>query len=343
MQQVSPASSTPLHIFKPGQFTAMSGETHRFTPADLRAIAAAYNPQLHEAPLVVGHPATDMPAHGWVQGLQFQEADGDMPAGLYALPAQVNADFADMVAAGAYKKISAAFYGPAAPGNPTPGGYYLRHVGFLGAQPPAVKGLRNPSFGEAEAGVLCFSDALEDPTPSIPLPPAQESTVTAEEAAQLRAQNEQLAAQNAALQAAAEQAAASSRHAENLAFAEKLVAEGRLLSSAAPTVVATLNHLAALPAPVEFGEGEAKAPLLQALKDQLKAAPVMVAFGEAATTQRAAEGAGAGAGAAKPAGHENPAFAEGAESGRLAQHAQIVAYAAQHQLSYHEAANAVLK
>lgn len=37
-------------------------------------------------------------------------------------------------------------YGPA---NPKPGAYYLRHVGFLGAQPPAVKGLAPVEFAES--------------------------------------------------------------------------------------------------------------------------------------------------------------------------------------------------
>ena len=37
----------------------------------------------------------------------------------------------------------------------------LRHVGFLGAMPPAVKGLRNPEFAENEQGVVDFSDWAE--------------------------------------------------------------------------------------------------------------------------------------------------------------------------------------
>ncbi|MDG6304415.1 peptidase, partial [Glaesserella parasuis] len=41
------------------------------------------------------------------------------------------------------------------------GSLYLRHVGFLGAIPPAVKGLRNPVFAEGEEGVVDFSDWTE--------------------------------------------------------------------------------------------------------------------------------------------------------------------------------------
>lgn len=320
---MTPQTPKPLHIFKPGQFVAMNGVSHEFTPARLKAIAAAYNPSIHEAPITVGHPQHDLPAHGWVQGLQFHEGDDETPAGLYALPAQVNPGFADMVAAGAFKKISAAFYSPDSPNNPVPGEYYIRHVGFLGAQPPAVKGLRNPAFGDAEEGVVEFGDAMHL-TPSSP----QESTVTEEEAARLRAENEQLKADKAA-------AAQAARHAENTAFAEGLVASGQLLSGAVPTIVATLNHLAGADTPVEFGEGDAKVPLLDALKVQLKAVPKLVEFSEQATTQRVA-------GAGGDAEVDDPAFAD-ADPERLALHKKVLAYAKDKKVPYAEAAAAVIK
>ena len=63
-----------------------------------------------------------------------------------------------MVAAGRFKKRSASFYTPDSPNNPKPGVYYLRHVGFLGAQPPAVKGLKEVAFAEDD-GVVEFTDA----------------------------------------------------------------------------------------------------------------------------------------------------------------------------------------
>ena len=131
-----------IHIFKAGQQTAMSGLQLNFSEGDLAAAAAAYDPDLHEAPLVVGHPKADLPAYGWVKTLS---ADG---VGLFAEPHQVNAEFAELVQAGAYKKVSAAFYTPDHPNNPAPGAYYLRHVGFLGAQAPGVKGLKGIEFAE---------------------------------------------------------------------------------------------------------------------------------------------------------------------------------------------------
>ena len=139
-----------LEIFRPGKHTALNGQILEFGEADLLATIKAYNPELHEAPLVVGHPKIDAPAYGWVKVLSF--AEGAMSAE----PDQVDVAFAELVNKGRFKKISASFYLPDAPGNPVPGVYYLRHVGFLGAQPPAVKGLKNASFAASEEGVVEF-------------------------------------------------------------------------------------------------------------------------------------------------------------------------------------------
>lgn len=130
----------------------MSGVALLFSDSDIAATVAAYDPSKHEAPLVIGHPKTDDPAFGWVKSLQF--ADGV----LQAEPDQVDEAFAELVNDGKFKKISASFYTPDAPNNPVPGVYYLRHVGFLGAQAPAVKGLKSASFADAEEGVVEFTD-----------------------------------------------------------------------------------------------------------------------------------------------------------------------------------------
>lgn len=140
-----------LQIFKPGRHVAADGRAYEFSAADLQATATAYDPAKHEAPLVVGHPKTDDPAYGWAKALTFSDA-------LEATPDQVDAAFAEMVGAGRFKKISASFYAPDAPSNPVPGVFYLRHIGFLGAQPPAVKGLKNASFADADKGVIDFMD-----------------------------------------------------------------------------------------------------------------------------------------------------------------------------------------
>lgn len=141
-----------IEIFKAGKHTSAGGQTLSFSESDLDATVKAYDPALHEAPIVVGHPKDNGPAYGWVTGLSFSE--GVLQAEL----GQVDQEFAEMVASGRFKKRSASFYAPDAPANPVPGVFYLRHVGFLGAQPPAVKGLKDIAFNDAEEGVVEFSD-----------------------------------------------------------------------------------------------------------------------------------------------------------------------------------------
>ena len=150
-----------LEIFKPGKHTDMSGRSISFSAADLLATAQAYNPDIHEAPLVVGHPKDDDPAYGYAKGLSF--ADGH----LLAEPHQVDTQFAELVNSGRFKHMSASFYLPEAPNNPVPGVYYLRHIGFLGAQAPAVKGLKAASFADNEQGVICFGDWVDETNASL--------------------------------------------------------------------------------------------------------------------------------------------------------------------------------
>ena len=140
-------------IFRAGTRTDANGNTVTITPADLAEAAQAYDPKLHEAPIVVGHPKADAPAYGWVSGLKAE--NGVLKADF----AQVDEGFSDLVKAGRYKKVSASFYPPASPNNPKPGVWTLRHVGFLGAQPPAVKGLSPINFAEGEVYVEFSEDA----------------------------------------------------------------------------------------------------------------------------------------------------------------------------------------
>lgn len=148
----------PIEIFKAGTHTDMAGITRTFAAADLAASAAAYDPALYEAPIVVGHPKIDAPAYGWVGGLEVAQG------ALVADARQIEPAFAEAVQAGRYKKISAAFYPPDGKTNPAPGVWYLRHVGFLGAAAPAVKGLRPVGFADDDEGIVTveFSAAADN-------------------------------------------------------------------------------------------------------------------------------------------------------------------------------------
>lgn len=315
-----------IHIFKPGTHTTLGGASLSFSESDLAASAAAYDPAIHEAPLVVGHPKTDDPAYGWVRSLQFAES------GLSAEPQQVDAEFAEMVNAGRFKKISAAFYPPDAPTNPVPGVYYLRHVGFLGAQPPAIKGLKQVEFADSGDCVtiefsewddvqnaslwrnfrewLLFKFGQEDADKVVPQYAVQQleqsaqdelresqndpqplfadpnpgDTMSADEKArlaELEAENNRLkqqAAEFAEAQKRDRKAAINTAHVE---FAEGLIKAGTLLPAQKAVAVAMLNALAEIEQPVEFGEGDSKKPLIEAVKaDLFGALPKQVEFGE---------------------------------------------------------------
>ena len=105
----------PIEIFRAGTHTDSHGTTLNFSESDVAAMAAAYDPALSEAPIVVGHPKADAPAWGWIKSLTAQAGR------LYALPDQVDPAFAEMVRAGRYKKLSAALYGPTSPAPGTCG------------------------------------------------------------------------------------------------------------------------------------------------------------------------------------------------------------------------------
>jgi len=136
-------NGTWIEIFRGGKQTDSAGTERTWTEADLERTVASYDPAKHEAPVVIGHPKDNAPAFGWIDGLKRQGAV------LLARLKQVAPEFAQMVAEGKFKKRSVSFY---------PDGT-LRHVGFLGAMPPAVKGLKDIAFGGEEVPVYEYEEA----------------------------------------------------------------------------------------------------------------------------------------------------------------------------------------
>jgi len=110
-----------------------------FTQADIDRVVSNYKPEQHEAPVCVGHPESNAPAYGWVAKVRRV---GDV---LQFQPHQVEPQFEEMVEAGRFKKRSASFYVDKATGLISG----LRHIAFLGAQPPEVKGLKDAQFEDA--------------------------------------------------------------------------------------------------------------------------------------------------------------------------------------------------
>lgn len=140
-----------VQIFSTGTHHDDAGNRHEIDAAFLDAVVGNLNLDQHEPPAVIGHPKNDLPAFGWGCALR---RNGEL---LEAQLCDTDPQFEEMVRKGLFKKRSASFYLDAdkAPGGQVPA---LRHIGFLGAAPPAVKGLRDIHFEEGEAATFEFSE-----------------------------------------------------------------------------------------------------------------------------------------------------------------------------------------
>lgn len=312
-------------IFRAGTRKDANGNLITITAQDLHDAAQSYDVHKHEAPLVIGHPKHDAPAFGWVAKLNVNDEV------LTADFSQVDDELAKLVRKGHYKKVSASFYPPQHPNNPIQGKWYLRHVGFLGARPPAVKGLKNIDFADDDSSVISFCEICE--------PENKENTMTTEEqlAAEKTAREkaekeaEQAKAELAKLQAEQEQALRDADHKANADFAESLVEQGCLKPADKDLIVQVLDF-AEHPEYVtaDFGEGDNKKSLSAALKDFLKNGATILPTGETATANRAYE--------KTVSGSLNKYFADFAEPNALSHHERALALAAKENISYEEAA-----
>ncbi|WP_386259669.1 hypothetical protein [Tabrizicola soli] len=141
----------PIEVFRTGTFQPMGGTAQTITEASLRQIAATYDRELAQAPVVIGHPEIDAPAFGWVESLYVE--GGILKATLQ----DTVAEFAEVVRNGRYKRVSISLFLPSSSANPKPGTFYLKHVGFLGAAAPAVPGLKPVKFHGGTGDSLIFS------------------------------------------------------------------------------------------------------------------------------------------------------------------------------------------
>jgi hypothetical protein len=136
-------------VFRAGKHVDSNGVTRSYTEADLDKIASSYDARKHEAPIVVGHPKDNAPAFGWVESLKREGTK------LLAKYKQISPDFTQWAQQGLYKKKSIALYPDMS----------LRHVGYLGAQPPAIKGL--PDFAFEEGSDPITIEFMEDSRMSV--------------------------------------------------------------------------------------------------------------------------------------------------------------------------------
>lgn len=310
-----------IEVFRPGTFTPMTGEPVTFSAADLVALAASYDAATAPAPAVIGHPKTDDPAFGWAQSFSFDEGGQRLVAEVGEIePAFAEAVAAGRykrISLSLYPPAAAnnpkpgqwypkhiGFLGAAAPAVSG-----LKPVAFAAADGALtfefadatalrdVAGLFRSmrdffieKFGLEAAdkampswSISWIDDAADRPArddvpglgfseanPNTTTEPIMDPTKAAADAAALAAREASVLAR--------ERAAA---HTENVAFAEALVSDRRLLPALKDKVVGLLDGLAPSVAPeVSFADGTETRTLSasQCIRDILAAQP-QLAFG----------------------------------------------------------------
>jgi hypothetical protein len=135
-----------VQIARVGKAVDSKGVGYDLTKGFLQKASDNYNAsrELHEAPATVGHPASNAPAFGWADETRM---NGDALEAKFSDTAD---EFEQMVRQGRFKKRSTNFYID----HPTLPSPNIRHIGFLGAAAPGVKGLRNIAFSEEGESVV---------------------------------------------------------------------------------------------------------------------------------------------------------------------------------------------
>ena len=318
-----------MHILRAGTFTARSGQRVTLSEADLRGLSESYDEAAHKAPIVVGHPKHDLPAYGWVRRLDFTAA------GVYAVPVDVEPQFAEMVRKGRFRKISASIYMPGHTDHPIDGATapYLRHVGFLGAQPPAIRGLEEAALSD-NAEVVTID--IELAAPESQFLPTRLANPQEDEVESIEQQQADLAERERKVkrrEAKLEKAAAKARLKGFEEFAQGLEKDGRILPRHTDTIVGLLSALPA-DAQVEFvanaGEDPEDTPAVDALKAFLGELPKQVDYAERAGAERDTGTGEFSAPGGTPVGKQHAAL-----------HRKVLAFSEKHGVSYEEALNKV--
>ena len=134
-----------IHFMTEGEHTDANNSVEDYDLDYLQQIKNSYEPKLFESPIVIGHEEDleaiyrndKAPSFGWVKSLGIDED------GLYAI-ADLAPELSNLIERDVppYRYVSSAIYEPDNPFNPVKGkAPYLRHIAFLGGQPPAIKGL----------------------------------------------------------------------------------------------------------------------------------------------------------------------------------------------------------
>jgi len=227
-----------INVFRTGTHTDSSGRTRTWTDADLDRIVANFNQRTEDPPIVFGHPKDSDPAEGWFSALR---KSGEF---LQAQFARLTDKARKGVKNKAYKYVSLSL---------TPE-LRIRHLGLLGAVPPAVKGLGEIDFQEDEGMTVFFNFSESAPDePDDPKQPEEPNMTEEELKAQLKETKDKLASEETARKKAeadlkareekAQEDEAKRRTADHAARVDKLIEDGKLLPAHKEKVLAFCEAL----------------------------------------------------------------------------------------------------
>nr|BDD46391.1 hypothetical protein 9 [bacterium] len=262
-------------VFKAGKQTDSAGKGHTFTTDDLDKIVEKYQPDaeyFQEAPVVLGHPKDNAPAFGWIESLK---REGNT---LFVKCKDIVEEFEEAVKDGRFPYRSISLYPD----------LRLRHLGFLGAVQPAVKGLGRIAFAEDEEQMVFEfaeekefeSDGYTDKKEDLALKKDEEKKTENKQQEFSQADIDAKDNEIAQLKAEKEKMQADARQKDFNSFCEGLVGEGRLLPAQKDQALSFMEimHNAG---EFEFSEGE-KQPAVDNFKEFLKKQPVQIEFSEVA-------------------------------------------------------------
>ncbi len=320
-------------IFKPGIYP--QGD---FPASFCEQVAANYDPTFSEAPVTPDH-AISGPALGWVDGCKFDDGVLKVSFG------QVSDAMVAAIAQGEYKKVSAEFVQDLGGKGP-----YLYAVSLLGAQHPAVLGLKPITFANASTAVVKFeaefvpmplaaasdvggvqapatSEAPQTPAPVIPAVAAfADENDPVKLKAMLVEANTKVATFASQVTEMSARISSNDVTQRRLSF-ETFLAERIEYGSLNDECKAhCLKLLSALDGVAKFSTGESPVDVLKAF---INALPKFAPGGEIATRVAALDGL--------PVGGVNT-FGANVDPERLALHNKITAFAAQRKITYEQAA-----
>ncbi len=254
-----------VEVFRAGEQTDSAGNKRAWSPSDLEKIVKNYNAKNHEAPVVVGHPKDNAPAFGWVEELK---TDGKT---LFAKFKQLIPEFIDAVKRGLYKKRSISLYPD----------FTLRHIGFLGAVPPAIKGLADIKFSENDSITIEFDS--QSNTGKTGDRSKNSFSTQNRESKLMTTRKTDRESEISTLKAQLKKEQRKNRLAEFKEFVNRLHSDGRVVSELQNDIIELMEvmHDAG-----EYDFSEGRSTALGKFRDYLEKQPPIVHFGEVAQEER---------------------------------------------------------